>query len=163
MKKLVILLISLLFSSIIFAQGVKVGDYIPEFKYYTLDKKEISSKELEGRKILLNFTATWCPFCIDEKNRLEREYPELQNKNNNMAILILFGPYGKKADRKDSEASVSVYMSNGKLSFPVYFDKDGEVISKFGIDSVPTTFLIDEKGKVIEVSEEYYKLEKLNR
>lgn len=166
MKKLVVLLISLIFSSVIFAQNLvtlKAGDSIPEFKYYTLEGKELDSKGLLGKKLLVNFTATWCPYCVAEKEKFEKEYKELQSKNDNMEIVVVFGPYGRKVERRDTTDKVKEYMAKGNLTFPVYFDNNREVIEKFGVNSVPTSFLIDEKGKVIEVSEEYYKLNSLKK
>lgn len=166
MKKLFVLLTSLLFSSIIFAQelvALKAGDTVPEFKYYTLEGKELNSKALKGKKVLLNFTATWCPYCIAEKTQFEKEYKDLKTKNDNMEIVILFGPYGKKVERRDTVEKVKEYMAKDNYTFPVYFDNEKDVIMKFGVNSVPTSYLIDEKGKIIEVSEEYYKLNSLKK
>lgn len=160
MKKIIIVLTFLFVSLISFssmATPLKIGDKIPDFKYYTLEGKELNSKDLLGKKILLNFSATWCPQCITEKEKLNKEYSSIIKNNNNLDFLIFFGPYGKKIERRDTFKTVNDYMTSNNYNFPSYFDKNREAIEAFGVKSIPTSFLIDEKGIIIEINDEYYK------
>ncbi|MBP6063207.1 MAG: TlpA family protein disulfide reductase [Fusobacteriaceae bacterium] len=166
MKNLSVLLISLLFSSIIFAQELitlKAGESIPQFKYYTMKGEEKDSKDLAGKKVLINFTSTWCPYCIEEKVKFEQGYKSLKANNEGIEIIVFFGTYGKKIERRDTKATVEEYMKKNNYTFPIYFDADRSVIEKFGAKVIPTTFFVDEKGKIVEVSEEYYKLKNLKK
>ncbi len=160
MKKIIIVLTFLFVSLISFSSmstPLKVGDKIPDFKYYTLEGKELSSKELLGKKILLNFSATWCPQCLDEKEKLNKEYSSIIKNNDNVTFLIFFGPYGKKIERRDTIEKVKEYMVLNNYNFPSYFDKNREIIEAFGVKSIPTSFLIDEKGIIVNINDEYYK------
>ena len=160
MKKIIIFLTFLFVSLISFSSmdiPLKVGDKVPNFKYYTLEGKELNSKDLLGKKILLNFSATWCPQCLDEKVKLNKDYPSIIKNDNNLTFLVFFGPYGRRIERRDTVEAVKNYMTSKDYIFPSYFDKNREVIEFFGVKSIPTSFLIDEKGIIVEISEEYYK------
>lgn len=160
MKKIVIFLIFLFVSLVSFSSmdiPLKVGDKVPDFKYYTLEGKELNSKDLLGKKILLNFSSTWCPQCIKEKEKLNKEYSSIIKNDSNLNFLIFFGPYGRRIERRDTAEVAKNYMTSKNYIFPSYFDKNREVIEIFGVKSIPTSFLIDEKGIIVEINNEYYK------
>lgn len=123
-----------------------IGEKIDEFKVTSLNgRKSINLKELKGKKIVLNFTTTWCPNCIKEKEILELEY---KKKGSNIEFIVLFGPY-----RGDTEEVVEKYLKENGYTFPVYYDKESEGIFKqFRVKNVPTTFLINEDGILEDLS-----------
>ncbi|MGL4862723.1 MAG: redoxin domain-containing protein, partial [Cetobacterium sp.] len=76
-----------------------IGEKVDNFEVASLDgKKIIKLEELKGKKVFLNFTTTWCPDCIKEKEILGAEY--IQNyKDSNVEFIVVFGPY--KSDNKE--------------------------------------------------------------
>lgn len=56
-----------------------VGETAPEFEFTTIDGEYISSESLEGKTIVLNVWATWCPTCIREIPDLNKLVTKYQN------------------------------------------------------------------------------------
>ena len=139
------------------------GRVVNDIKFYSAtSNREVTLKELKGKNIIINFTATWCPYCIEEKKLFEKEWSSNYSKNRDLEVLVVFGPYGA-AEKQDNLDKISNYMKSNNYSFPVYFDKDKSVLREFGVSSVPSTILIDKNGKIVESGAEYYKLEALKK
>lgn len=137
---------------------INVGSKVENFVYYTLDGKEMNSSDfLNKKKILLNFTATWCPYCIKEKKLFNNDYEEIKKLNPDLEIIFMFGPYGQK-DRADTVEKVKNYLETNNYKFPAYFEKGVENIKSFGVQKIPTTILIDKQGTVLEKVSEYNNL-----
>jgi len=114
---------------------------------YNIDLKGINSPDtnfqsFKGKKIFLNFWATWCKPCCEEMSSIQKLYG--QKKNEVQFVLIYM---------KDSREEVIKFLHENHYDFPVY-----EAVSP--IDTVllpigfPTTFIIDEKGKITQKIEE---------
>jgi thiol-disulfide isomerase/thioredoxin len=110
---------------------------IVNFKLVSVDGKEYSLSDFRGKKVVLNFFATWCPPCRAEIPDFERFYRE--NKD-----VVLIG-----INIQEDKTTVEEFLSSMGVTYPVLLDRDGKISAQFGIEGIPTTFLIDEKGKVI--------------
>jgi peroxiredoxin len=130
---------------------IKTGDKAPSFICETLDGKIIDISKLQGKTILLNFFATWCPPC-------NRELPELQknvwNKymHNPDFVLIVLG-------REHSEREIRDFVQEKKYTMPFAPDPKREVFKLFASQSIPRNFIIGKNGKIIYQSIGYTKLE----
>lgn len=127
-----------------------IGEKIDNFEVTSLDgKKTISLNELKGKKVFLNFTTTWCPDCIKEKEILGPEYAE-KYKDSNVEFIIVFGPY-----KTDNKEKVEEYMKKNGYTFTPYYDTEGkDLYNQFGVINIPTTFLINEEGVLEDVNVE---------
>lgn len=127
-----------------------IGEKIDNFEVTSLDgKKTISLNELKGKKVFLNFTTTWCPDCIKEKEILGPEYAE-KYKDSNVEFIIVFGPY-----KSDNKEKVEEYMKKNGYTFIPYYDTEGkDIYNQFGVINIPTTFLINEEGVLEDVNVE---------
>lgn len=127
-----------------------IGEKIDNFEVTSLDgKKTISLNELKGKKVFLNFTTTWCPDCIKEKEILDPEYAE-KYKDSNVEFIIVFGPY-----KSDNKEKVEEYMKKNGYTFIPYYDTEGkDLYNQFGVINIPTTFLINEEGVLEDVNVE---------
>ncbi|ADQ05160.1 alkyl hydroperoxide reductase/ Thiol specific antioxidant/ Mal allergen [Caldicellulosiruptor owensensis OL] len=113
------------------------ADGIVNFKLVSVDGKEFSLSDFRGKKVLLNFFATWCPPCRAEIPDFERFHRE--NKD-----VVLIG-----INIQEDKATVEEFLSLMGVTYPVLLDRDGKVSAQFGIEGIPTTFLIDENGKIV--------------
>jgi len=113
------------------------ADGIINFKLVSVDGKEYSLSDFRGKKVLLNFFATWCPPCRAEIPDFERFHRE--NKD-----VVLIG-----INIQEDKATVEEFLSSMGVTYPVLLDRDGKVSAQFGIEGIPTTFLIDENGKIV--------------
>lgn len=127
-----------------------IGEKVDNFEVISLDgKKTISLNELKGKKVFLNFTTTWCPDCIKEKEILGPEYAE-KYKDSNVEFIIVFGPY-----KSDNKEKVEEYMKKNGYTFTPYYDTEGkDLYNQFGVINIPTTFLINEEGVLEDVNVE---------
>lgn len=127
-----------------------IGEKIDNFEVTSLDgKKTISLDQLKGKKVFLNFTTTWCPDCIKEKEILGPEYAE-KYRDSNIEFIIVFGPY-----KSDNKEKVEEYMKKNGYTFTPYYDTEGkDLYNQFGVINIPTTFFINEEGILEDVNVE---------
>ncbi|WPX08041.1 TlpA family protein disulfide reductase [Anaerocellum danielii] len=107
------------------------------FKLVSVDGKEYSISDFKGRKVLLNFFATWCPPCRAEIPDFERFHRE--NKD-----VVLLG-----INIQEDKETVKEFLNSMGVTYPVLLDRDGNVSAQFGIEGIPTTFLLDENGRIV--------------
>lgn len=104
----------------------------------TLDGKQASLKDLEGKVIFMNQWATWCPPCIAEMPNIQGLYESLDNEN--VAFVMLSLDEDKEAAQK--------YIANQGFTFPVYF-YNGRRPGVYNSSVVPTTFIISPDGMIV--------------
>lgn len=108
-----------------------------------LKDNKLISKELEGKNVLLNFWATWCPPCIEEMPMLNKVYEKY--KKDFVIIGIL---YEKDKDPKVLEA----FIKKHKMKFPVTTSAENFRLAKNigNVSRIPESFLYDKKGNFVK-------------
>ena len=96
---------------------------------------------LKGRVVLINFWATWCPPCRREMPSMERLTQQLKGE----AFTVLAVNVGESANDIELFAS----QLDTSLSFPILLDRSSQTLQGWKIAGLPTTFLIDKKGRVV--------------
>ncbi|EDP75663.1 TlpA disulfide reductase family protein [Hydrogenivirga sp. 128-5-R1-1] len=130
--------------------GLSAGKKAPDFTLKTLDGKEVSLKDYRGKVVLLNFWATWCPPCREEMPLFVRMYEKYKDKG--FEILAV--------STDSSLEPVKKFVKEYRINFPVLYD-DKNVVSLYGIQGLPTSFLIDRDGVILKVRlGEYKEIEK---
>ena len=122
--------------------GLKVGQTAPDFTLKTLDGKEAKLSDYRGKKVILNFWATWCPPCKAEIPHMEKYYKK-SAKDDNVEILAV---NLKKSDK--DEDYIKDFVKSYDMTYPVLLDTDGEQQEQYQIVTIPTTYFIDTKGKI---------------
>ena len=119
---------------------IKEGEDAPNFTLKNLEGKDVSLSEFRGKFVLINFWATWCGPCKIEMPSLESLYQKFKNKNFAMLAISndMFG-----------ETVVKPFVKVHKLNFPILLDQRLKASNQFGVVSLPSTFMIDPKGKII--------------
>ena len=118
-------------------QHLKNGDPAPGFQLEKLDSGQARFPgQYKGQVVALRFWADWCPFCEGEMRQLEPVYRKYQEQG--LTILAV----NVRQDRETAAAFV------GKLdiSYDTLLDLEGEVARSYGVNGLPTTFIIDAKG-----------------
>jgi Thiol-disulfide isomerase and thioredoxins len=112
----------------------------PDFTLPSVAGTTYSLKQFRGTVVLVNFWATWCPPCRAEMPSIERLHQSF--KNNDLQILAL--------DQGETQSVVFSYL--GQLTpsptFPILLDRHSKVADAFHVAGIPTTFLIDKKGRI---------------
>ena len=94
--------------------------------------------DYKGKVVLLNFWATWCEPCRVELPLLERLRTALAGR----PFVVLAVQMGGSA-RTAQDMAAELH-----LRFPLLLDRDSKVTAKWGVDTLPTTFLIGPDGEI---------------
>ncbi|MGB5875161.1 MAG: redoxin domain-containing protein [Bacteroidota bacterium] len=112
-----------------------------DFALKDLQGKTVRLSELRGKVVVLDFWATWCGPC-------KRSFPYLQKiydaHNGNDEIAIFAVNTWERVKAEDREATVKKFISENKYTFPVLLDTD--VVEEYGVEGIPTKFVIDRNG-----------------
>jgi len=110
----------------------------PDFTLEDMDAKKFSLKDYRGKVIMLNFWATWCPPCRREMPSMERLHRDFKDKD--FVVLAV--------NQMEDVDQVFAYTGGLDLNptFTILFDRDSKVSRAYGVQGLPTTYLIDKKG-----------------
>ncbi|MFC5558391.1 peroxiredoxin family protein [Ureibacillus thermophilus] len=122
-------------------QSVGLGEIAPDFTLNTLDGKTVTLSDLRGKKVILNFWATWCPPCKDEMPHFQ-EYYEKYAEEDHVEILAV------NYTIKDKIASVENFVKSYDLTFPVLLMEEEGINETYKVYTIPSTFFINTKGKI---------------
>ena len=117
-----------------------VGKKAPEFTLADVNEKPLSLSSLKGNVVLVTFWATWCPPCRSEMPSLNRLYKEYGNKG--LVVVAV------STDRTLSP--VKDFLTKHPVDFPVVMDSGSKVSRQFKVFSLPTTFLLDKNGAILQ-------------
>jgi len=119
---------------------IKGDKKAPDFSLKDLTGKKVEIKDYKGKIIFLNFWATWCVPCKEEMPSLEVLHERF--KGEKFVLLTVSVNYeGLKV--------VHGFLDKHSYTFPVLLDPNGETLDLFEVKGIPTTFIIDKKGRVI--------------
>lgn len=116
--------------------GLGIGQKAPNFELETLKGEKVKLSQLQGKKVMLNFWATWCPPCKAEMPFMEKFYQEAADEIEIIAVNI------------DTENDVAGFAKDMKITFPILLDKKEQVMKTYQVISIPTTYFIDKKGMI---------------
>jgi cytochrome c biogenesis protein CcmG/thiol:disulfide interchange protein DsbE len=112
-----------------------VGDPAPEFELSTLDGGTLSSEDLKGHPVVVNFWASWCVPCREEAPLLERTWRRYKDDG-----IVFVG-----VNIKDAESDAKAFVEEFDITYPVVRDLDQRLTRSFGVQGLPETFFIDHK------------------
>lgn len=110
----------------------------PGFALPTRDGASIGLAELRGQVVMINFWASWCGPCRQEFPVLDQIY----RKYRPMGFALL--AVNVESDRSDAER----FLAATPVSFPIAWDADNTVSGIYGVSAMPTTVIVDRKGRV---------------
>lgn len=114
----------------------------PDFTLADTDGNEITLSELQGKPVVLNFWASWCPPCKGEMPEFNTVYKELGEEVHFVMVDAVDGS-------RETVESGSAYIAEQGYEFPVYFDVGQQVIAGYGVRAFPSTVFIDKDGYVV--------------
>ncbi|UZQ85235.1 TlpA family protein disulfide reductase [Thermoclostridium stercorarium] len=110
-----------------------------DFTVYDSEGKEVNLSDFFGKPIIINFWATWCPYCIQEMPLFEQGFSKYKDDIHFMMVQSIDGI-------KDTKEKGEKFINDNGYTFPVYFDLDLDATATYQAYSLPTTVFIDRDG-----------------
>jgi thiol-disulfide isomerase/thioredoxin len=133
------------YSNVPYELGLGVGSVVPDWTLSRPDGSEVSSRQLLGRIVVLDFWASWCPPCLESMPALQELHDDLSNEP-----VSVFG-----VQVLDEEDPVS-FMSERDLNYGLLVDGEEVLESIMGGQAIPSFVVIDHEGKVIGTGGGYF-------
>ncbi|MDX9791300.1 MAG: TlpA disulfide reductase family protein [Candidatus Kapaibacterium sp.] len=120
--------------------------YSVDFKFEQDGKSRSFAELTKGKVVFLNFWGTWCGPCRREIPDIIKISKELKNKD----FVVIGIAYEQVRSEDDAVKKVLDFASKNDIEY-INFIANRDIIEAYGkIPSVPTTFIIDKNGKLIE-------------
>ena len=114
----------------------------PDVTFITIAGQKISSQDLRGKVVMVNFWATSCATCVKEMPQMVETYNKF--KQDGLEFVAVAMSY-------DPPNYVLNYAETRKLPFKVALDSGGDLAKQFGdVNMTPTTFVIGKDGKILK-------------
>ncbi len=123
-------------------KSLSPGNPFPEFSVTDLEGKPLSLAAMKGKVVLIDFRATWCGPCVAELPHVLKAY----QKHRAQGFEII----GVSLDK--DKAQLLSFLAREKLTWPQHLDgqePNTSLATNYGIESIPSTFLLDRNGKII--------------
>lgn len=118
------------------------GAAFPDFDEKDMKGDPLSISKFKGRVVLVDFWATWCGPCVNELPVVQAAYEKYHGRG--------FEIIGISLDK--DLARLKAFIETKQMNWPQYFDGKGwqnKLAVKYGIDSIPATFLLDREGRIV--------------
>lgn len=134
---------------------VKIGQQMPETEFELTDGRRVSSADLKGKVVMLQFTASWCGVCRKEMPHIESK---IWQKHKNNPHFALYG-----IDMDEPLDKVKKFAADIKITYPLALDPGAKIFYKFAAQGAGVTrnVIIDKNGKIVYMTR-LYKEEEFN-
>ncbi|MFC5046579.1 TlpA family protein disulfide reductase [Aquimarina hainanensis] len=112
----------------------KINSY--DWKLHGVNTESINMQTAEGKVIVLNYWATWCPPCIAEMPSLQKLYTDYGDK-----VVFLFVT-------TDDDPELHKFMNDKHYNYPIYRSLS-QTPHPFNGEKFPTTYVVDKKGNIV--------------
>jgi peroxiredoxin len=128
---------------------VKIGQTLPEIELVLTDGRKITTSDLKGKVVMLQFTASWCSVCRKEMPHIESEIWQKHKNNKNFA---LFG-----IDMDEPLEKVKKFAEDMKITYPLALDPGAEIFYTFAAKGAGVTrnVIVDKTGKIVYLTRLY--------
>jgi peroxiredoxin len=112
---------------------------LQDFTVTGLDGAKVSLSSLKGKIVVLNFWATWCPPCREEMPSIQTLWKATKDK----AFTVMAVSVG------EAPSTVKDFVKAKAYDYPFFLDQPGKVASLYGVQGIPTTYIVGKDGLAI--------------
>ena len=128
---------------------IRVGQTVPDIKWTQTDGKTVSIKDLRGKVVMLQFTASWCGVCRKEMPFIERDIWQKHKDNKEFYLVGI--------DRDEPKATVEAFAKQTGVTYPLALDPGADLFAKFALreSGITRNVLVDRDGKIVMTTRLY--------
>ena len=113
----------------------------PDFQVFTSEGESVTLSGFEGRPVVVNFWATWCPPCKEELPDFNSAFKEYGDRVEFMMINLT-------DENEETIDKVQKFVAEEGYEFPVYYDTLYSATATYGVRSIPMTVFVDKQGRI---------------
>ena len=118
----------------------QIGYRMPPFTLPILgSNKSISTKNLVGKAVFVNFWTSWCTYCRLEAPDIEKAYKKYGNKVVFLSVNVT---------SQDSMPAIKAFVQQFGVTWRVPLDTTGAITQKYQIIAFPTSFFVNKSGLI---------------
>ncbi len=121
------------------APAQQKAELAPDFSLKTPEGKPVILSAYKGKVVLVNFWATWCPYCVKEMPALIKIYEKAGGKN--FEIISI--------DIQETPENVKAFVEKNGIKHTVVIDPSSETAQAYKVVGIPTNVLVDKAGNVV--------------
>jgi thiol-disulfide isomerase/thioredoxin len=115
----------------------EVGETAPNFQYTFEDGATTKLSDLQGKKVIVNFWATWCVPC-------EKEMPALQQAGREHGdSVVVIG-----VNRDEEAQAIRAFAEEVGVKFPLIANPERDISQRYRANNLPTTYFINTDGTI---------------
>ena len=132
-------MIAALFGGLLFAVD-RPRQPMPKFVAKTLDGEQLTNESLKGKTVLVQFWATWCPYCREDQPAVDALVRDFAGKG----LVVLAVNVG------ESRSKVRQYLQESPRACKIVLTEDTNLAAMFAPNGFPLYVLIDKDGNLVD-------------
>ena len=113
----------------------------PDFTVFTAEGVPVDFSDFKGKPVVLNFWASWCGPCKSEMPAFQEAWEEYGDEVQFLMVNL--------TSQSESVATASAFLAENNYVFPVFYDTAGSASTAYKVYSIPATYFINAKGKIV--------------
>jgi len=108
------------------------------FTLKDLHGNDVSLNDFSGKAVFLEFTTTWCPYCITMIPEIKKAYNDYKDKGLEVVAVYI----------RERKEDVEAFDKEHGIPYRVLLDPDGSIATQYRVVGVPTIIIIDKDGVI---------------
>lgn len=115
---------------------------ISHLSFPNTEGEVVTLSKFQGKVVLVNLWATWCPPCVKEMPSMQRLKEKIGDKDFEIVAI----------NAGEEQASVDAFLlqMEPELTFTILLDEVSSLLSDLSVRGLPMSFLVDREGNIVE-------------